>query len=368
VTMKIRHKYAKVHRDAFALLRPKTGLNDMIIALDPGTRGSPMLAHDGVVPISDTLPNINPDEVLSALDGDTRDYLKLLLNAGGQGLKGEGRSLSAALRRFEPTARDLRRVTGLVAQRQRNLARVVHNFAALSGALGAKDDQLAQLVDSSNAVFRSFADQEASLRRTIALLPGALQATRGALDRTDALAGQLGPTLQDLRPGARALGPTLRRARPFVTGTVAPIRDQIRPFTRAALPTARALRPIAHDLTKVTPNLTTTFKVLNSLVNILAYNPPGPNEEGYLFWASWANHEANSLISTQDAQGPIRRLEFLASCSSIAILKTLSDPAVNPVLATLTQLLDAPLNSPACPQSSQPGSGVTPTAGAGGGG
>ena len=368
VTMKIRHKYAKVHRDAFALLRPKTGLNDMIIALDPGTPGSPMLPHDGVVPISNTLPNVNPDEVLSALDADTRDYLKLLLNAGGQGLKGEGRSLSAVFRRFDPTARDLRRVTELVSQRQRNLARVVHNFAALSAALGAKDDQLAQLVDSSNAVFRSFADQEASLRQTIALLPGALQATHGALDRTDALARQLGPALQALRPGARALGPTLRQVRPFVTGTVAPIRDQIRPFTRAALPTARALRPTARDLTKVTPNLTTTFKVLNALVNILAYNPPGPNEEGYLFWAAWANHEANSLFSVQDAQGPIRRLEFLASCSSIAILKTLSDPALNPVLATLTQLLDAPLNSAACPQSSQPGSGVTPTSGAGGGG
>jgi len=368
VTMKIRHKYAKVHRDAFALLRPKTGLNDMVIALNPGTPGAPMLKHDGVVPISNTLPNVNPDEVLAALDGDTRDYLKLLLNAGGQGLRGEGRNLSAVLRRFDPTARDLRKVTAMVAQRQRNLARVVHNFAALSAALGAKDDQIAQFVDSSNAVFQSFADQESSLRQTIALLPGALSATHGALDRTDALARQLGPALQALRPGARALGPTLRQVRPFVTGTVGPIRDQIRPFTRAALPTARALRPTAHDLTKVTPNLTQTFKVLNSLVNILAYNPPGPSDEGYLFWAAWANHNADSLISVQDAQGPIRRLEFLVSCSSLAILKTLSDPAVNPVLATLTQLLDAPLNSPACPATSQPGSGTAPTAGAGGGG
>jgi phospholipid/cholesterol/gamma-HCH transport system substrate-binding protein len=368
VTMKIRHKYAKVHRDAFALLRPKTGLNDMIIALNPGTRGTPMLKHDGVIPISDTLPNVNPDEVLSALDADTRDYLKLLLNAGGQGLRGEGRNLSAVFRRFDPTARDLRKVTAMVAQRQRNLARVVHNFAALSAALGAKDDQITQFVDSSNAVFRSFANQQDNVRQTIALLPGALSATRGALVRTDALARQLGPALQALRPGARALGPTLRQVRPFVTGTVAPIRDQIRPFTRAALPTVRALRPTAHDLTKVTPNLTQTFKELNALVNILAYNPPGPTEEGYLFWAAWANHNADSLISAQDALGPIRRLEFLVSCSSLAILKTLSDPAVNPVLATLTQLLDAPLNSPACPQSSQPGSGIAPTAGAGGGG
>ena len=32
------------------------------------------------MPIASTLPDINPDEFLSALDVDTRDYLKLLLN------------------------------------------------------------------------------------------------------------------------------------------------------------------------------------------------------------------------------------------------------------------------------------------------
>ena len=34
--MKIRQKYAPVYRDASLLLRPKTGLKDMIIEMDPG--------------------------------------------------------------------------------------------------------------------------------------------------------------------------------------------------------------------------------------------------------------------------------------------------------------------------------------------
>ena len=36
VTMKIRRKYTPIYKDATALLRPKTGLNDMIIELDAG--------------------------------------------------------------------------------------------------------------------------------------------------------------------------------------------------------------------------------------------------------------------------------------------------------------------------------------------
>ena len=37
VTMKIRRKYTPIYKNATALLRPKTGLNDMVIELDPGT-------------------------------------------------------------------------------------------------------------------------------------------------------------------------------------------------------------------------------------------------------------------------------------------------------------------------------------------
>ncbi|MCZ4494670.1 MAG: hypothetical protein JWP53_3601, partial [Conexibacter sp.] len=40
ITMKIRRKYAHVYKDATALLRPKTGLNDMIVELTPGSKGA----------------------------------------------------------------------------------------------------------------------------------------------------------------------------------------------------------------------------------------------------------------------------------------------------------------------------------------
>ncbi|MBN1527635.1 MAG: MCE family protein, partial [Thermoleophilaceae bacterium] len=83
VTMKIQDKYKPIHRDATVLLRPKTGLKDMILALDPGTGAAGDMPEGGTVRVGNTLPDVNPDEVLSALDGDTRAYLQILLNAGG---------------------------------------------------------------------------------------------------------------------------------------------------------------------------------------------------------------------------------------------------------------------------------------------
>ena len=348
VTMKIRRKYTPIYRNATALLRPKTGLNDMVIELDPGTRSAGVAPHGWTVPIDQTLPNVNFDEILSSLDGDTRSYLQLLVGAAGEGLGGQGKALSADLKRFEPTARYLSRVNGALSLRERNIRRSIHNFRLLSEALGNKDDDLAALVDSSNRVFKAFANQDANLRATLQQLPGALQTTNTTLAKVDKLGKALGPTLGALRPGARALGPSLAQTRPFLRQTTPIVQNQLRPFARAALPVVKVLRPAARDLAVVTPNLTSSVKVLNYLLNELAYNPSG-NEEGYLFWTSWANHNGASLFSTQDAQGPIRHGMVLASCSTLAVLQSTDFAQRVPQLATLANLLNEPPVASVCP-------------------
>src|SRR6185295_3820983 len=130
-------------------------------------------------------------------------------------------------------------------------------------------------VVSSNAVFATLASQDANLRETVAELPGALDETSTTLAKVDRLAKVLGPTLEDLRPGARALGPALKATQPFLIKTTPILKNQIRPFTRAALPTIKQARPALKDLAADTPNLTSSFKVINVLLNTLAYNPPG---------------------------------------------------------------------------------------------
>jgi phospholipid/cholesterol/gamma-HCH transport system substrate-binding protein len=350
VSMQIKPKYAAVYRDAHMLLRPKTGLKDMVVELQPGTPTAGKLRSGGTVPIQSTLPDINPDEILASLDGDTRDYIKLLLGGAGQGLRGQARSLSATLRRFDPTARDARRITELLAERRANLARVIHNFQLLSTELASKDAQISQFVSSSNAVFQRFANQDANIRSTLRLLPGALQETQLALGKADGLARALGPTLQSLRPTARTLGPTLRELRPFLEQTTPIIQTKLRPFSRAALPTVQQLRPAASDLAVVTPRLTTTFRVLNYALNELAFNKSGPGDEGFLFWLAWANHAGVSVFGNQDAHGPIRRGVFIASCSSLELLDTVAANA--PSLSLLVQLTNAPKRSNICAKGS----------------
>ena len=348
LTLRMQPKYGRVYQDAHVLMRPKTGLKDMVAELEPGTPGAGRLKDGDVIPVANTLPDVNLDEILASLDADTRDYLTILVGAGAEGLRDNGPELARAIRRFEPTARYGRKVFGAIAVRKRNIKRVIHNLSLVMEELGAKDDQLAEFVENSNAVFATLARQDANLRSTLTELPSALDETQSGLGKAKLLADELGPTLQALRPAARALGPTLRDVRPFVRETTPIIHDEIRPFVRASRPTVTELKPTMRDLAKATPDLTRTFKVVNYLLDELAYNPKG-EEEGYLFWVAWANHLGNQIFTTQDAHGPIRRGLFITTCQDVPVLDQAGQ--ANPLLGTLIDLLNIPEQN--CPQTSQ---------------
>ena len=348
VDLLIKDEYEPIYRDATILLRPKTGLKDMYLALDPGNERAGELPEGGRVRVANTLSDVNSDEFLAQLDADTRAYLQILLNAGGEAFDDE--TVSADLRevfkRFEPTARDGEKITRLLIRRRHNIRRVIHNFQELSTALAERDDQLAAFVDSANANFEAFASEESSLRQALRLFPGALDQTEQTLDKTAALAGELGPALERLRPFARELPEALRKSRPFFDETTPIIRDQIRPFARNVQPTVRDLRAATEDLAVVTPRLARSFGVLNRFFNTLAYDPPGERKP-YLFWASWGAHAGATMFNLQDAHGPVRRGLVLVDCNGYDVLEQVI--AGNPQLGLLTRLLNLPPEQEACP-------------------
>jgi phospholipid/cholesterol/gamma-HCH transport system substrate-binding protein len=314
-----------VHTNATALLRPKTGLKDMFIDLEPGGGDAPVAKEGFTVPISATQPDVNPDEILSVLDTDTRDYLKLLLNGAGRGLEGRGGDLRDLLARFEPTHRDLARVNGAVATRRRNLRHLVTSLNVLSKELASRDDDLAKLVDSSAAVFDAFASEEGNVSSAVRELPGTLRQTTDTLGRVETFAELLGPTTEKLRPAARALDPANEAVRPFAREAAPQLRESIRPFVRESRPFVRDLRPAATRLSKSAPDLTQVFVRFNHFLNLLGYNKDGregpedgDRQEGYLFWLAWLNHSATQLFSTSDAHGVFRPVTLAAPCATLA--------------------------------------------------
>jgi phospholipid/cholesterol/gamma-HCH transport system substrate-binding protein len=344
VTMSLDPQYKDlVHTDATALLRPKTGLKDMFIELDPGTTRAPLARRGWTLPVGNTLPDVNPDEILASLDADTRDYLTLLVDGAGQGLKGRGDDLREVFRRFEPTHRDLARVNGLVAQRHRNLSRLVHSLGDLNDELADKSDDLAALVSSSSAVFRSFASEQANVTRAVGDLPAALRQTTDTLDRVERFAAVLRPAAVHLQPAVKALDRANHAVTPFATEATPIVRDEVRPFVRDARPVVRSAKRPASELAASTPDLRRSFKVLNDFLNEVAYNPNGREgpgvdgrEEGYLFWAAWLQHNGAAIFSTSDANGPFRPVTLGGTCGVLRSLAGETPPLNQVLLPALT--------------------------------
>jgi phospholipid/cholesterol/gamma-HCH transport system substrate-binding protein len=324
VTFAIDQRYRRlIHRDATALLRPKTGLKDMFVELDPGRAGPPV-GDAFTIPVANTLPDVNTDEVLASLDGETRDYLRLLLQGLGEGLHRRGDTLGEVMRRLEPTHRDLRRVAAAVARRHRNLRRVIDHLARLNGELAGHDGELARLVSQSAVVFRAFASEERNISGTVARFPAALHETTRTLGKVQRLAGELRPAAARLRPAVRALTAANAAITPAALAVTPVVRDEVRPFARAAQPLVRDLRGPSAKLADAAPDFTRLGVALNHTLNLFAFNPNGregpdkpSRDEGYLFWFAWLAHQSVNIFSTSDAHGTMRPIALAGTCNTL---------------------------------------------------
>jgi phospholipid/cholesterol/gamma-HCH transport system substrate-binding protein len=351
VGMKIDPQYAsRIYSNATVLLRPKTGLQDMVAQLDPGSRTGGVRLHSGAtLSAANTLPTVNFDEVLAQLDSDTRAELMELISNAGQALTGSGgQELGNVFRDFDPLSRDVKTASHLLSVRNAELRTLTGNLAEIATELGDNQNQLTEFVRGNAGVWHAFAQQDASLRQTIELLPGALQSANTALVHATTLGNTLGSTFSELEPSARALGPTLSDLRPFFKATTPVIRDQLRPFSVTAQPTAKVLAPAIERLAKSTPGLTTLARELNNIVNELAYKPK--HGQSYLFYLPWANHDTNSALSAQDGIGPLRQSMLLFTCGTLNLVQGtyVKNPSQNPTLLTLLELLDLPNYSQFC--------------------
>src|SRR5919198_3915340 len=193
VTFGIDRQYLPIYRNATVLMRPATGLKDMFFELDPGTKSAGEIPDGGTIPTSNTLPDVNVDEILSALDGDTQAYLRLLLVGAGQGLKGQGHNLGRVLGSLGPLNRDLDQLNSMVAQRRHELADLIHNFNVLTNDLGNHRGDITSFVSASNDALSAIAAQSPDVRRAVAELGPTLQAATRTFGQLEPFAKQLGP-------------------------------------------------------------------------------------------------------------------------------------------------------------------------------
>jgi phospholipid/cholesterol/gamma-HCH transport system substrate-binding protein len=351
-----------VRRDATVLLRPRTGLKDMFLALDPGSRSEPAVKEDGLIRVGNTLPDVNATEILSVLDADTRSYLKLLINGAGKGLRNRSGDLRQVFRRLGPLHRDLAALNREVVKRKRNLARLIHNYGSTVSRLGREDEDLRALVLNAGRVFGRLSREDQRISEAVSRLPSTLREAESTLRKVRVLGNVAGPAFEALRQPIRRIPAANRELRPLAEKAEPILRKQVRPFVRAARPYITDVRPAARNLAKASPDLRQSFFELNRFFNMGAYNPKGAEglsgdaaadrarDEGLLFWLGWVSHNTVSLFNTADASGPFRRAILMASCTTYQQL-VLDSELLEPVIKDALGVTDLLADTNLCPPS-----------------
>ena len=339
VTMKVHPEVRALYRNATLLLRPKTQLQDITVEVNPGTPvGRQAAQRRSAPPVADRAER----RLRRIPRGARRRNARLPAGAArrrGHGLKDNGKALSATLKRFDPAARYTQEIAQQLELRHANIARSIHNFRLLMEALGGKDKQLAELVDASNAVFATFAKEEANLR------DAAPAARRAAQDR-------LGPRQardRHQRSSARrctssirsrsALGPANEATRRLSLKTTPIIKNEIRPFAREILPVVNELRPPRRSSAKRSRN---SRRASRCSTNSSTSSPttPGRARAASCSSSTGATTTSTACVSTADAHGAAGPHAHLLQLRSPAVLKGAGE--VNANVNLLVGLLSPP--------------------------
>jgi phospholipid/cholesterol/gamma-HCH transport system substrate-binding protein len=347
VTVSIdRSQLPHVYADATAALVPQTPLGDLEIDLEPGGPPARPLANNAMINVGQSTVPVPVDDLLDALDGDTRTYLASLISATGYGLGGHGPDLRALLEQIGPTAKQIHELAGSLVSRRTVLAQVVHSLSVLAVAAGNRDDALRQVVSAGSATLQAMAQQDTALQSALSLLPGTLSDAQQALGSAAGFARTLTPTLTALAPAVKRLPAALKATGRLASVATPKLRTVVRPVVtesnRSLVPILAALP----DLNAVTPDLDNAFRVLQYVFDELFYSAGG-TQRSYAFYAAWAQHDGNSVLSTGDAQGEVIRSALIVSCSELNNI---------PDLGQLIDGIDGLLPS-LCPSTSTTGSG-----------
>jgi phospholipid/cholesterol/gamma-HCH transport system substrate-binding protein len=287
-TVDIDDKYAPLPTSTRAILRTKTLLGETYIELTPGDSSGPEMADGGTVPEANVAESVQLDEIFRTFDPETRAAFQSWMQEAAVAINGQGQGLSYALGELEPTFTDFDKLFRVLDTQRVAVGQLFRNGATTFEALRGREGELADLIQSSNAVFQTTAQRDRDIEALFRAFPTFQDESRLTLNRLKAFAVNADPLMRQLVPAAKQLSPTLiafaklaPEAKGFFDGLATVIaraptgfpalrrlfRDDFPPLLRAVDPFLRNLNPIVTGLDLYKSEVTSFFANIAAATN-----------------------------------------------------------------------------------------------------
>jgi phospholipid/cholesterol/gamma-HCH transport system substrate-binding protein len=239
VTFTVDDEGQPVHRDATITIRPRLFLEgNFFLDLHPGSPSAADLSSGGTIPVTQTATAVQLDQVLTALQANTRGYLKRTLEGFGTALTHvpteaenvtqdpdvHGKTGAQAINETFRYGGKAGRTTSIVNQallgeHPHDLSNLILAQRNLFTKLASTDGSLSDLITNFNTTAGALASESANLSASIHQLAPTLRKARPSLRRLDAALPPLRRLAIAARPGIRQLPATIRAGTPWLVQT-----------------------------------------------------------------------------------------------------------------------------------------------------
>jgi phospholipid/cholesterol/gamma-HCH transport system substrate-binding protein len=290
VKVTVDDKHAPLREGTTARIDWQSLPGERIVQITPGPEANAALP-DGAM-ITATTPRIELDQVLSALDPETRAELRRIIPGLDQALAGHEEDLGRTLEAAGPALHATTDVLDAIGGDGPALEALLTSVRDLAERLVARRDSVRGIIDGFDRNLARTADRAEDLAAGLDELPATLRSADSVLGKVPPAAAASLPLLRDLLPAVEALPAAAADLRPFMA-ELRPALAELRPALvslAAVLDETPTLLDKAHA---VVPPLTS---VLASLLPVLDHlRPYTPEVAGLLsnLASASANYDAN---------------------------------------------------------------------------
>src|SRR4051794_25709518 len=287
VTMEIDKKGLPIHKDATVKIRPRIFLEgNFFVDMQPGTPGAPTLGDGDTLPIAQASTPVQLDQVLTALQSDTRKQLQELLINYGRALNAEPTPAQNAAQ--DPSVRGLTAAEALnksykfggpafknvsivnlafLGTQPHDLSKLVAGLAKTTEGLDRNERSLKDLITNFNTTMAAFASHSADVSRSIRLLPSTLANADRALTSLNNSFPNTRLFAREILPGVNETAATIDASFPWIAQTRKLLgKPELRGLVQELSPTTEDLAKLSNATLQLLPQADLVAKCATNVI------------------------------------------------------------------------------------------------------